>query len=410
MVSIPVSEVLVGIYVGLLAGIFPAFVAFSIGFGFKYFTDITVPGLGVVVLGGALAGISGGLMGLVDPQLTESWTGVSAILVVLMASLWAHSQGDKLGAATPRRLTLASLGMNQLSADIVDRVDSYGQVRIRSAGEVENFEGFPPLSDELRAEIGARSWRFPGKLPVSELESRLADRLERDHDLSVVEVEITDGGEARIRAAPSAGGLSRRIEPGRRAVTVQTLLPTGLARGDEVTLVLPDGEVRGPVVSARTTAPPATETEPEPEEVRPAESPDEAEAPAPTPRAPTATGGHGEVTVSLPKEAARGVLQAEFAPMRVHSSGDQPEFEAVGLLKDDGNRFRKVVLGAESPLVGRTVGSVGSHDTSDVALLAIRRTGERLVAPRGTTTFQPDDALIVVGKPEAVRAFAEESA
>lgn len=76
MAAIPVSEILVGVYLGLLAGIFPAFIAFAIGFGFKYFTPVTVPGLGVVALGGTLAGISGGLMGLMDPTLAESWTGI----------------------------------------------------------------------------------------------------------------------------------------------------------------------------------------------------------------------------------------------------------------------------------------------------------------------------------------------
>ena len=141
MVSVPVSEVVVGVYLGLLAGIFPSFIAFAIGFGFKYFTTITVPGLGVVVLGGALAGISGGLMGLVDPQLTESWTGVSAILVILMATLWAHSQGDKLAAATPRQFSLRALRMDRLSADIAERVDSVGQLRFRPTGRIEDLEG-----------------------------------------------------------------------------------------------------------------------------------------------------------------------------------------------------------------------------------------------------------------------------
>ena len=135
MNSIPVAEILVGVYLGLLAAIFPSFVAFLIGFVFKYFTTVTVPGLGVVALGGALAGVSGGLMGLMDPTLAESWTGITAVLVILMACLWAHSQGDKLGTETPRHLTLKTLRDTRLSTDIVDRVDSYGQVRIRSIGE-----------------------------------------------------------------------------------------------------------------------------------------------------------------------------------------------------------------------------------------------------------------------------------
>lgn len=45
-IAIPVADIVVGIYLGLLAGLFPAFIAFAIGF--KYFTNVTVPGLGVV--------------------------------------------------------------------------------------------------------------------------------------------------------------------------------------------------------------------------------------------------------------------------------------------------------------------------------------------------------------------------
>ena len=69
MAPLPISEILVGVYLGLIAALFPSFIAFSIGVGFKYFTNVTIPGLGVVALGGALAGVTGGLMGLIDPQL-----------------------------------------------------------------------------------------------------------------------------------------------------------------------------------------------------------------------------------------------------------------------------------------------------------------------------------------------------
>jgi len=63
MASLPV-EVLFGIYLGLLTGIVPAFVSGALGFAFKYLTGVTLPGLGVVVLAVAIAGINGGLMGL----------------------------------------------------------------------------------------------------------------------------------------------------------------------------------------------------------------------------------------------------------------------------------------------------------------------------------------------------------
>jgi hypothetical protein len=408
MASVPVSEILVGVYLGLLAGIFPAFIAFSIGFGFKYFTNVTVPGLGVVVLGGGLAGISGGLMGLLDPALAESWTGIIAVLVILMACLWAHGQGDKLGTATPRKLTLKSLRESKLSTDLAERVDSYGQIRIRPVGDVHDIEGYPPLPDDLREEIYTGSWRFPADLPLAELEARLEERLTTDYELADVSVTIDRKGRAQIAAAPSAAGLSRRVPAGKRAVSIRTLLPTGIARGDTVTIALPDGDVTGPVVSAHTvgveasTEPTASETE---DEIKA-----DIETPAPTPKAPTTTGGEGRVTVAVPYDEARRVIASEFAKITVHSRGKQREYEAIGVLKQDGNRFRKVTVGDSSSLVGDTIGAARIRDNYGVAVLAIRRLSERIVAPSGVTELNAGDALIVVGKRAQLEAFEEVAA
>lgn len=408
MVTLPVSEVLVGVYLGLLAALFPAFIAFSIGFGFKYFTNVTVPGLGVVVLGGALAGVSGGLMGLVDPKLAESWAGITAILVILMACLWAHSQGDKLATVTPRRLTLRSLRESRLSVDLTERVDSYGQIRIRPIGEIQDIEGYPPLSDDLREQLRTGFWKFPADLSVTELETRLEERLTTDHELAEVAVTIDSQGRAEIGAAPSAAGLSRRVPPGKRAVSIQTLLPTGVARGDSVTIRLPDGDVTGPVVSARTAGT-NLPTESEPEEVPPPtnaddEVSDEADR---KPPAATTTGGDGQVTIALSNDKARQVVRADFAPILVHSRGKQREYEAIGVLKRHGNQFRKVTIGDGSSLNGRTIGAAQIRATYGVAILAIRRLTERIIAPRGTTELKEGDMLVVVGKSSQLRAFEE---
>ena len=404
MVSIAVTEVIVGIYLGLLAAIFPSFIAFSIGFGFKYFTTITVPGLGVVALGGALAGVSGGLMGLMDPTLAESWTGITAVLVILMSCLWAHSQGDKLGAATPRRMTLKNLRGMKLSSDIAERVDSYGQIRIRPVGEVQDIEGYPLLPDDLRETLQTGSWKFPANLSLAELESRLEEKLVADHELAEVAVTVDRQGRAQIAAAPSAAGLSRRVPPGRRAVSIQTLLPTGVARGDVVTVKLPDGDITGPVVSARTAGVEAPKIPPKDDSD---DAKDDGDTEAPKPKASTTTGGEGEVTVAVPLDAARRVIRAEFAPVVIHSRGKQREYEAIGVLKQHGNRFRKVTLNEGNTLVGSTIGSAQIRDTYGVAILAIRRATERIIAPRGATTLEVGDALIVVGKRDQLRAFEE---
>ncbi len=403
MVSVSLTEVLIGVYLGLLAGIFPAFIAFSIGFGFKYFTNVTVPGLGVVVLGGALAGISGGLMALNDPTLAEGWTGITAILVILMATLWAHSQGDKLGAATPRRLTLKSLREAKLSTTLAERVDSYGQIRIYPIGGVEDIEGYPPLPDDLREQLDSGSWKFPANLSLSELEDRLEEKLAADHELAEVAVTVDKQGRAQIAAAPNAAGLSRRVPPGKRAVSIQTLLPTGVARGDLVTIKLPDGDVTGPIVSARTTGAEAPKKAEKDEE----KTEEGGDAPPPKPKASTTTGGEGEVTIAVSLDDARRIIRTNSAPVVVHSRGKQREFEAIGVLKQHGNRFRKLTVGEGSSLVGNTIGAIQIRDTHGVAVLAIRRATERIISPRGATELHVGDVLIVVGKRDQLQAFEE---
>lgn len=95
-------ELLFGIYIGVLTAVVPALVAWSLGFTFKYFTGVTIPGFGVLVFGVAIAGIQGGLLGLLDPQFVTSPTALVSALVIMVATLYAHSQGDRMGAEFSR--------------------------------------------------------------------------------------------------------------------------------------------------------------------------------------------------------------------------------------------------------------------------------------------------------------------
>lgn len=410
MPFIPVSDLVVGLYLGLLAGIFPAFIAFALGFSFKYFTDVTIPGFGVVVLAGALAGVSGGLLSLVDPELTGGWTGISAILVVLMASFWAHAQGDKLAAAMPRRVGTKLFDGARVSEGLAELVDSYGQVKIEPVGEVQDLEGYPPLTDEVRQEIETGSWKFPANLTPVELEARLETRLVADHDLAEASVRLDRRGRAEIAAAPTAAGLSRRIPDGQRAVSVKTLLPTGMTKGDIATIELPDGGLTGTVVSARTDPsqlPPEVEDPPADPTL---DAPDPAEDPAPPPRAkaPTTTGGSGRVTVSVDTGQERRLLQVESAQIYVEPRGKQREYQVLEILKEAGRQFRKVQIPDGHPLVGQTLGTARIRERYDVGVLAVRRPTERLVAPTGRTELAARDILTVVGEPAALDRFEAE--
>ena len=395
-------EILLGLYLGILTGVFPALVAWGLGFLFKYFTGVSIPGFGVVVLALGLAGINGGLLALADPTVLQSgYRVVVALIVVLMMSLYAHAKGDAMGATFPRRLSLQSLRERTLSSEVVTLVGSRGEVTVEVVGEVVDMEGYPPLSDETRTAIKTGEWRLPADLPLSELETRFAERLRTELDLADVSVSIDERGRATVVAAPPLSGVSKRVPAGHRAVSVEALVPTGMARGDEVVVVAGDVAVSGTVIAARSgprkEEPPATDGgTPE----------DEAAPPAP-PAAPTTTGGEGRVTVAVPRGDAESLLGVRRGKVVVTSRGTRREFELVTLLRRAGKRFRKLTVAADGPLDGTTIADAHVRDTYGVAVLAVKRPDGWVVAPRGSTELHAGDELFAVGTREALDAFEE---
>ncbi|MFC7234231.1 potassium channel family protein [Halosegnis marinus] len=399
MAPLPV-EILQGIYLGVLTGILPALVAWAMGFAFKYVTGVSIPGFGVVVMALALAGVNGGLLALTDENILDSATGpviVTAIVVVLMLSLYAHAKGDAMGAAFPKRLSLSALRERTLSADVVERVGGRGRARVTVVGEVADMEGYPPLTEEIRKGIKEGEWRFPAELPVGELETRFAERLRTEFDLTDVSVALDERANATVAAAPPLSGLSKRIPAGKRAVSVETLVPTGLARGDLVTVTAGEATVEGTVVSARSGAgseKPAAATD----------GGEDATEPAPAPA--TTTGGEGRVTVAVARADAPVLLGTDRARVVVRARGTHREYELVSLLRRAGKRFRKVTVGEDGALTGRTLGDASLREEYGVAVLAVRRPDGWTLAPRGDTTLTAGDELFTVGSRDALDRLA----
>jgi hypothetical protein len=386
--SLPV-QVLFGLYLGALTGVVPALVAWTLGFVFRYVTGVSVPGFGVVVLSVAIAGVQGGLLGLLDPTVVQSPTVIVALVVVMLSSQYAHAKGDKMGTTFPRRIGFRQLRDNRLSNDVIERVGRFGQVRVRATGDVGDIEGHPPLPDDLRTAIAEDEWTFPGDLLIPELESRLADRLRTDYDLADVTVEIDTRATATVNAAPPEGSLSRRVPAGKRAVSVDTLLPTGLSRNDTVVFTLEDEEVDGTVLSAKTNGSGASE-----------------DANAPLSPTPTTSGGDGRVTVAVSDEEARRLLDDTPTKLRVESRGTRYEFELIRLLRRAGKRWERVSIRSGSEFDGLTLGAASVRATYGVAVLALERDGDWTVAPPGTTALEAGDDLYVVGDNESIRRFS----
>ncbi|WP_313691064.1 potassium channel family protein [Halorarum halobium] len=426
--SFPV-QVLLGVYLGLLTGIIPALVAWGLGFTFKYFTGVTIPGFGVVVLALAIAGVNGGLLALTDESVASSANETAllvGIVVILMLSLYAHAKGDAMGASVPKRLSLRALTERTISTDVVELVGGRGQVRVTVAGEVADMEGYPSLPTDLRASIGEFADTFPAELPVVELESRVTARLRTEFDLADATVRLDERGRATVAAAPPVGSVSKRVPPGKRAVSFSGLVPTGMARGEAVTVVTDGGEYRGSVVAARSSpegdtsaaaghrvngsrsdgvgdGTPATDggTDDGETGTAPSGSP---------PASPTTTGGVGRVTVALDRQSATAVLRSEPRRLIVRSRGTRREFELVSVLRRAGDQFRRLTVGEGSVLDGSSLGEASVRDTYGVAVLATRRNGGWTVAPDGDARLDAGSDLIVVGPPARLAEFTTEVA
>ncbi|ELY50506.1 hypothetical protein [Natronococcus jeotgali] len=357
--SLPV-EVLLGLYLGLLTGIVPAFVAGGLGFLVRYVTGVSLPGFGVLVLALSIASVQGGLLGLVEPTIAQSPRLLVAVLVVLMLALYAHNQGDRLGAELPRRLSLSRLRRRTLSADVIEFVGAAGRVTIRPTGEIRDMEGYPPLPSSVRAALEDGSWRLPADLPLSELERRLEERLRTDHDLADVAVSLDERARASITAAPPVGGLSRRVPDGKRAASIAALIPTGLARGDDVTVRTDARSIPGTVLSVGTDLDDERETDPgEGDAGAETSSGDREPGAAPADDAGAATGGarasaggSGRVTVVVDDGDVRPLLRAEAPRLVVRSRGTNRDLEALALLKRAGYAVRRVAPDAIDPSEG----------------------------------------------------------
>lgn len=407
MPSLPV-EVLLGIYLGLLVGVIPALASWGLAFTFKYFTGVTLPGFAVVVLAIALAGVNGGLLALADKSITSAPNAervITAILVVSMASMYAHAKGDQMGANFPKRLSLHKLREKTLSTDVVELVGNRREVRVRVVGEVADMEGYPPLPEEIRAEIRGGEWTFPADLRISELETRMEERLRTEFDLGDAAVTVDERGRASVVAAPPFSGLSKRIDDGRHAVSIDALLPTGLARGDELTLITTDAQVRGTVLSARSGdgAEPAVGPRDDEEAV----IADDDDAPVTAVRAPTTDGGEGRLTAGVRRTDAQPLLRAQEAKVVVESRGTRREYELVSLLRRADHRFRRLTVRADGPLDGVFLADLAVREEYGVAVFAVRKPGGWRLAPGGDTPLAAGEELYAVGTRASLDAFEE---
>ncbi|MXR51668.1 potassium transporter TrkA [Halovenus sp. WSH3] len=407
MVSLPV-DVLLGLYLGALVGVCPALGVWAASFGFRYREGLSLPRAGAVGIGLVVAAANAAVLVVVDEPVLAAAGPLRlalAVGVVVAASLYAHSKGDTTAEEFPRRLSLTEFTGQGIATDRAELIDDGAEVRIRVVGAVTDVDGYPALPEELRAEIANAEFELPADLRLSELERRVADRLETTYDLATAEVDIDERGRAQVAAAPPFSGLSKRVGGGRHAVTVSGLVPTGIARGDEVTVITPGAQVRGTVISARSAGSGDGQTPRQDIEPRSDDDPADGEEVPRQVRTPTTDGGEGQVTVAVTRTDVQPLLRASETKIVVESRELDREYEVVSMLRRAGHQIKRIAVRPGSRLAGTVLGRTDLREEHDVAVLAVRKENGWLIAPDGETRLETGDELFAAGTRENLTAF-----
>lgn len=357
MLSFP-GEVLIGVTFGVLIGITIAFVIGIVSFLSRQYGGYAVPDLLVAILIVGLFGVNVYALGIYEADTQVAPRLAFAGLTVVILGLYGHSQGSGLASRLPRETAWPTQRKRRLSGEAVESVDGLGQVTLRSTGTVREIEGYPPLPPATKQALETRSWQLPADLPLDELEHRLEDRLKTTHNLAEVSVSVDARGVTTIAAAPPATGMARRIPEGHRALSLEVLLPAGLAAGDRVTITCGDETIEGIVLGSN-------QAHQRHESLTNGHDPAPESADRPLDRQ-HATVGSGHVTVAVDTAAAGTLLSGEVSHLFVQPQGQNDEFGAFATLEASGRTVRQITLTDETR-------ELLANHADDVWLLASRK-------------------------------------
>jgi len=111
------------------------------------------------------------------------------------------------------------------------------------------------VTAETRRELAGKTFIFPRRLTVEELEERVAARLKDDYEVGYVDVELArDGTVSYLALGRRTAGVGPTLPPGTAAVAVTADPPNAAAAGDLVQVWRTDGDRPKPVTTAELRA------------------------------------------------------------------------------------------------------------------------------------------------------------
>jgi len=345
-------------------------VAAMVAFAYRWYGRESVPDglavlLGLSVIGAWLntdAALRDAIVGqsdLLDPRVA-AFT-VVAFLLGGIASDIGRRLGDRLATDS-----LSVTGARDVDREVSQLVRAAGRVvRVELPDEIQDIDGYDPVSTETKAEVAGAAFLFPRRLTVAELEDRIRSRLRDDYGVGHVDLAVAvDGSVEYLALGSRAAGLGPTLAPGSAAVAVRADPAFSASPGDLVQ-VWRAGEAPERVATAELRA------------------------------------AVGDVaTLALDEAEARAVdpdASYRLVTLPAERSADR---EFASLLRAAPETMGTATLAEGSPLVGQPVGALS------VTVVAVATPDGRVAAlPARDRVLAAGDTVYAVARPGNLRAF-----
>ncbi|GAA0226405.1 potassium transporter TrkA [Haladaptatus pallidirubidus] len=344
-------------------------VAGAVAFVHRWYARKRIPN-GVAILAGVgTVGISLGTWKALQPfmggnpdvlLLPEATRNIASFAVAGVTAVIGARIGDR---ATTNMAALS--GATKLDDDVSRIVGAVGRmVTVTLPETIDDIDGYDAVSDETKETLAGSSFVFPRRITVTELRERVVARLEDDHGIGQVDIDLASDGTVEYLALGSRiAGLGPLLVPGTVGVAIRADPAFSAGAGDFVAVWRrsDDGAERVATGEIRGTA----------EDV---------------------------VTLAVDATDARKFDATEQYRLETLPRQSRPEREFVARLRSADERMGVLTVEPESDLVGLPVGSL------DSTVVAVKPTdGAVETLPVRSRLLAAGDDLYVVARPAVLR-------
>jgi acyl dehydratase len=244
-VSVPaVDPSLLRVFSQLLAfGVGAALVSAVAALSYRWYTKLRLPAWLSILLGLSVVALALNTVGV----FTDLLVGETDIFSPARIAFNALALGVGGAAAPVGRLVgdrvatdvFAVAGARELDVEVSRIVRSVGRITDvtlpEDVDDIEDVAGYDPVSRATKESLAGKTLIFPRRLTVTELQDRLATRLQDDYDVGHVDVELAaDGTVAYLALGSRATGIGPTLAPGTVAVAVRADPANAASPGDRV--------------------------------------------------------------------------------------------------------------------------------------------------------------------------------